>query len=78
MARRHGWLNDYLMQLDQGERVLPTHRVVAPEPQQQPVVVNITINLGDIISQLADKKMSTKEALTEALKGHTKRQALNE
>ncbi len=79
MPRRHGWLQDYHYNLDQGDdrtiRVDPKYTPSKPVSTPSPVNVTININLGDILDKIAKGKKSTKEALDEMIedRGNMKR-----
>jgi small ligand-binding sensory domain FIST len=74
MPRRHGWLQDFEYELDQGDRVLRGRDDAAPSTG--PININININLGDLIDKLVSGKKTTREALEEMTR--SKRQTLVE
>lgn len=76
-VRRYGWLRDYHHELDQGpDRSISAEPVSVhqswdrPKPQQAspPVIVNVNINLGDMLSRLVTGESSTREALEEIVR----------
>lgn len=72
MPRRHGWLQDFEYELDQGDRVLRDRNGVGV-PSTGPININININLGDLIDKLVAGKRSAKEALEEMVQRSSKK-----
>lgn len=81
-VRRHGWLQDYHMNLDQGDdRTVRDARQSTPSKSvSTPPVNNITINinLGDILDKIAKGKKSTKEALDEMIENRPNKERLED